>query len=205
MAVVYGGPILKEPQCRNIGKQIESTLNCENPLVWPQTAKTTRPFSTPPHYRRPVLTFQTIVHWVLYDLGFPEGKPSEDLLSTPVCHKRRQLYGMGRPPLFDFPVQNERNNKYDAVSTKNDGITYLQWAMLCRSCSLNTAIISLSSVDCSAVRPSAFLQVGYAPNDNRVLTQSFVPSYKYITWHQDTHSVTIKLVVSCTALNLLLG
>ena len=25
------GPILKEPQCGNIGKQIESTLNCENP------------------------------------------------------------------------------------------------------------------------------------------------------------------------------
>ena len=24
----------------NIDKQIESTLNCKNPLVWPQTAKT---------------------------------------------------------------------------------------------------------------------------------------------------------------------
>jgi len=37
------GPILKEPQCGNIGKQIESTLNCENPLVWSPTAKNTRP------------------------------------------------------------------------------------------------------------------------------------------------------------------
>jgi len=27
------GPILKEPQCGNSGKQIESSLNCENPLV----------------------------------------------------------------------------------------------------------------------------------------------------------------------------
>jgi len=44
LGLAYGsglhGPILKEPQCGNIGKRIESTLNCESPLVWPQTAKT---------------------------------------------------------------------------------------------------------------------------------------------------------------------
>jgi len=37
LSLAYGsglrGPRLKEPQGRNIGKQIESTLNCESPLV----------------------------------------------------------------------------------------------------------------------------------------------------------------------------
>jgi len=36
LSLAYGsglhGPILKEPQCGNIDKQIESTLNCESPL-----------------------------------------------------------------------------------------------------------------------------------------------------------------------------
>jgi len=48
--MVYG-LILKEPQCVTIGKDIESTLNCESPSVWSQTARITRPY----------LTFPTIV------------------------------------------------------------------------------------------------------------------------------------------------
>jgi len=44
LSLAYGSDlrslILKEPQCGNIGKQIESTLNCEKPLVWPPAAKT---------------------------------------------------------------------------------------------------------------------------------------------------------------------
>jgi len=49
LACVSGlcGSILKE-QCGNIGKQIESILNCEKSLVWPPTAKKSRPFSTFP-------------------------------------------------------------------------------------------------------------------------------------------------------------
>ena len=37
LSLAYGsglhGPILEEPQCGNIDKQIESTLNCKSPLV----------------------------------------------------------------------------------------------------------------------------------------------------------------------------
>jgi len=35
------GPLLKKPKCRNIGRQIESTLNCENSLVWSSAGKST--------------------------------------------------------------------------------------------------------------------------------------------------------------------
>jgi len=53
LSLAYGsglrGLILKEPQCGNIGKQIESTLNCENP----SSSKKTR--------GQPCLTFSTMV------------------------------------------------------------------------------------------------------------------------------------------------
>jgi len=42
------GLIVKEPQCGNIGKQIESTVNCKNPFVWPPAAQNTWPFLTFP-------------------------------------------------------------------------------------------------------------------------------------------------------------
>jgi len=35
--------LLKKPQCENIDKQIESTLNYETPLVWPPAATNMRP------------------------------------------------------------------------------------------------------------------------------------------------------------------
>jgi len=42
LSLAYGsglhGPVLKEPQWGNIGKQIESTSNCKSPLVWPQNS-----------------------------------------------------------------------------------------------------------------------------------------------------------------------
>ena len=41
------GPLLKEPQCGNIGKQIESTLNCRNSLFWPPGVKATANFNFP--------------------------------------------------------------------------------------------------------------------------------------------------------------
>ena len=46
------GPILKEPQCGNIRKPIQSSLNCKSPLVWRPAAK-----NTPM-----LLTFPTIRH-----------------------------------------------------------------------------------------------------------------------------------------------
>jgi len=59
LSLAYGsglcGPILKEPQCGNIDKQIESTLNCENPLVWPPAATNARLF----------LTFPSIVDYLI--------------------------------------------------------------------------------------------------------------------------------------------
>jgi len=101
LVVVYTvGPILKEPQCGNIDKQIEATLNCESPLVWPQTAKHTAA----------VFNFPDYSHCLLVLL------PNPFLLDSRRTLSFTDYWGLNRYHIISYDIVSCRMIWYDTIA-----------------------------------------------------------------------------------------
>ena len=76
------GSLLKEPQCGTIGKQIESTLNSEDPLVWPPAEKKVTAAFNSPDYST-VVWFPSFNHLIHFSLAPIHGNAGTELIFQP--------------------------------------------------------------------------------------------------------------------------